>query len=160
MNVSPSYKACENLKNKAQRYAASMSAVLFAVSLAIFPVDVFAQPEGHHMDGYHAEMQAQMQKMNKDMMSGPMTGNPDLDFAVMMIPHHQGAIDMAKTQLKYGKDTKLRALAEEIIMSQQKEIEVMQTRITDLGGTASASMNSAGTTPSQTATPMVNHSSH
>ena len=60
--------------------------------------------------------------MMHDMMK-PMTGDPDKDFAMMMLPHHQGAIDMAKVELKYGMDPTLRALAEEIIEAQEKEIK-------------------------------------
>ena len=60
--------------------------------------------------------------MMHDMMK-PMTGDPDKDFAMMMLPHHQGAIDMARVELKYGKDPTLRALAEEIIEAQEKEIK-------------------------------------
>ena len=60
--------------------------------------------------------------MMHDMMK-PMTGDPDKDFAMMMLPHHQGATDMAKVELKYGKDPTLRALAEEIIEAQEKEIK-------------------------------------
>ena len=51
-----------------------------------------------------------------------MSGNADKDFAMMMIPHHQGAIDMAKVELQHGKDPKLRAMAEMIVKAQEKEI--------------------------------------
>ena len=54
------------------------------------------------------------------------TNNGDADFARGMIPHHQGAIDMAKVQLAHGKDGSLRALAEKIIADQEKEIAQMQ----------------------------------
>jgi uncharacterized protein (DUF305 family) len=60
-----------------------------------------------------------------------MTGDPDRDFVAMMIPHHQGAVDMAKTELQYGKDPALRKLARTIVAAQQKEIAQMtrwQTR--------------------------------
>ena len=57
------------------------------------------------------------------------SGNADRDFAAMMIPHHQGAIDMAKAQLKFGKDPVLRRLAQGIIVEQQQEIEVMRRRL-------------------------------
>ena len=50
------------------------------------------------------------------------TGNPDRDFAAMMIPHHQGAIDMAQAELRYGHDERLRRLAQEIVVSQAQEI--------------------------------------
>ena len=53
------------------------------------------------------------------------TGNSDADFVKLMIPHHQAAIDMAKTQLLYGKDPQMRRLAQEIITDQQSEIELM-----------------------------------
>ncbi|MCF1465373.1 DUF305 domain-containing protein [Agrobacterium vitis] len=59
-------------------------------------------------------------------MAMPMTGNADVDFVRGMIAHHQGAIDMAKVELQYGKDEKIRTLAEEIIKAQQGEIAMMQ----------------------------------
>ena len=83
-------------------------------------------------NAFHREMTASMAKMHEDMTSAPMTGNPDIDFAEMMIPHHQGAIDMAKIQLKYGKDPALRTLADEIITAQEKEIVEMRQRIREL----------------------------
>ena len=54
------------------------------------------------------------------------TGNPDKDFVAMMIPHHQGAVDMAKVELKFGKDPELRKLAQEIVAAQEKEIAFMK----------------------------------
>ena len=63
-------------------------------------------------------------KMMQEMMK-PMSGDADKDFIKMMIPHHQGAIDMAKVELKYGKDKKLRVMAEKIIKAQEKEIAEM-----------------------------------
>ena len=73
--------------------------------------------EGPAGKAYHDAMM----KMDQDMMKG-MTGNPDRDFAMMMIPHHQGAIDMAKIQLQHGKDTELKKMAQEAITKQEKEI--------------------------------------
>ena len=64
-------------------------------------------------------------KMMHDIMK-PMSGDPDKDFVMMMLAHHQGAIDMAKVELKYGKDPTLRVLAEEIIEAQGKEIKEMK----------------------------------
>ncbi len=58
---------------------------------------------------FEAGMTAAMARMHHDMMAPP-TGDPDRDFARMMIPHHQGAIDMARVQLQYGKDPRLRRL--------------------------------------------------
>ncbi len=74
-------------------------------------------------------MMQSMSTMDHAMSAAPMTGDPDHDFAAMMIPHHQGAIDMAVPYLLHGKDPTLRRLAEEIIVSQKQEIEVMQLRL-------------------------------
>ncbi|WP_373376837.1 DUF305 domain-containing protein [Cupriavidus nantongensis] len=67
-----------------------------------------------------------MNVMHHGMTQAPTNGNPDHDFVAMMIPHHQGAIDMAKALLLYGKDPALRNLAQGIITEQQNEIRLMQ----------------------------------
>jgi uncharacterized protein (DUF305 family) len=67
-----------------------------------------------------------MEKMHASMSSVESSGNPDLDFTRLMLPHHQAAIDMAKTELLYGKDPQLRRLAQEIVTDQRSEIELMQ----------------------------------
>jgi hypothetical protein len=66
-----------------------------------------------------------MISMNAAMSDASTTGNSDVDFALMMIPHHQGAVDMAKVELKYGTDPRLRRLAQEIIVTQQSEVALM-----------------------------------
>ncbi len=66
-----------------------------------------------------------MQTMMKNMKVKP-TGNPDADFVLMMMPHHQGAIDMAKVELQYGKDPEMRQLATDIVAAQEKEIAQMK----------------------------------
>ncbi len=76
-------------------------------------------------DGFDAQMAEAMTRMHHAMMLSP-SGDPDRDFAAMMIPHHQGAIDMARVQLQYGKDPRLRRLAQGIIVEQAQEIAVMQ----------------------------------
>lgn len=93
--------------------------------------------------------QADMQKMMADMMPAPgdapstvdfkkadmammhnmhvaYTGNPDIDFRTHMIPHHQGAIEMAKVALKHAKDASTKQMAQKIIDDQEKEIAEMQ----------------------------------
>jgi len=74
-----------------------------------------------------------MSVMHKGMHNAPYTGEPDHDFVTMMIPHHQGAIDMAKSLLLYGKDPQTRRLAQEIITDQQSEIQLMQLWLTQHG---------------------------
>ena len=71
-------------------------------------------------------MMESMDKMNKAMSSAPMTGNADHDFVVMMLPHHQGAVDMAKFELAHGRDPALQKLAREIVAAQDKEIAFMK----------------------------------
>jgi hypothetical protein len=66
-----------------------------------------------------------MNAMHSAMHDVFLDGKADADFARMMIPHHQGAIEMAKVELEFGADPILRRLAKEIIVTQQSEIDVM-----------------------------------
>ena len=68
---------------------------------------------------------AAMNRMMADMTIKP-TGDVDRDFVAMMVPHHQGAVDMAKAELKYGRNEQLRRLAQGIVATQQQEIAVMR----------------------------------
>jgi hypothetical protein len=72
-----------------------------------------------------AENDAAMAKMMAAMEIKP-SGDVDADFVAMMVPHHQGAIDMAQAQLRYGRNEQLRRLAQEIIVTQQQEIVAMR----------------------------------
>lgn len=76
-----------------------------------------------------SEMDRDMQKMMADMHRPGYTGNADVDFLSMMIPHHQGAVDMARLLLIHGRDPLTRKLAEEIIASQTTEIAAMRARL-------------------------------
>lgn len=72
-----------------------------------------------------AEYQAANARMHQDM-NIPYTGDADVDFARGMVPHHQGAIDMARIVLRHGTDPQMKKLAEEIIAAQEKEIAFIQ----------------------------------
>ena len=67
-----------------------------------------------------------METMHDAMAAVAPSGNFDTDFVNFMLPHHQGAIDMARTELLYGSDPQMRRLAQEIITDQQSEIQLMQ----------------------------------
>src|SRR3546814_10313938 len=71
---------------------------------------------------------AAMAKMMADMTVKP-TGDIDRDFVDMMVPHHQGAIDMAELLLRYGHNEQLKRLAQEIIVTQQQEIAAMRLAV-------------------------------
>jgi hypothetical protein len=81
-------------------------------------------------EGFVTRMDAAVGRMHSAMHVSP-SGDPDRDFARMMIPHHQGAIDMALVELRYGKDERLRRLAQGIIVEQQQEIAVMHLALGD-----------------------------
>lgn len=75
----------------------------------------------------HQEMMDAMERMNREMMAPQaMTGDPDRDLVAMMIPHHQGAIDMARIYLRDGKDPQIRRMARKIIADQEREIREMR----------------------------------
>src|SRR5262245_39061443 len=78
-----------------------------------------ACPDCDNGKAFRAEMRSAMTTMDKDMGGAPMTGDPDRDFLAAMVPHHQGAIDMARAVLAHGKDPIARRLAEEIAATQQ-----------------------------------------
>ena len=79
------------------------------------------------------EYMAAMQKMDEPMMGAVMMPDPDNAFILGMIPHHQGAVDMANIQLKYGADATARAFAQRIVIEQEQEIAEMR-RWLDLRG--------------------------
>ena len=67
-----------------------------------------------------------MEKMHLNMASVKPSGVSDRDFVALMVPHHQAAIEMAKSELLNGNDAQMRRLAQEIIADQQSEIELMR----------------------------------
>jgi uncharacterized protein (DUF305 family) len=102
--------------------------ILLTIGLLASPISAFADDmAGMNMGASPADkaFMESMQTMMKDMNAKP-TGDADKDFVTMMLPHHQGAVDMAKVELQYGKDPMLRDLATSIIAAQEKEIGMMK----------------------------------
>ena len=98
--------------------------------------DTTMDHEEHDMDSDMAEHAAttdfgkeymdSMNDMHEDMMEGMQANDADVAFAKGMLPHHEGAVDMAEIQLKYGKDDTMRKLAEDVIAAQEAEIKQME----------------------------------
>lgn len=96
------------------------------VLMAPLSISVAAATQaGSDEEKFMAENEAAMTKMMDGMTVKP-SGNIDEDFAAMMIPHHQGAIDMAMAELRYGKNVQLRRIAQEIVVEQLQEIAAMR----------------------------------
>lgn len=87
---------------------------------------------GKQFARFAGEMDIGMAKMMLDMHTPGYTGNTDIDFLEMMISHHEGAVDMAQLILQFGRNPVTRKLAEDIIASQQVEIESMKRRLNNL----------------------------
>lgn len=107
--------------------------LLIIAALIAVMTGVPAYPQHSHTGSQPAaggpawsELEHSMQAMHEAMSSVKSTGNNDVDFVQLMLPHHQAAIDMAKAELLHGKDPQMRRLAQEIITDQQSEIELMQ----------------------------------
>src|SRR4051795_6244365 len=117
------------------RYRLPLIVGALAIGLAVLPATAqdtqhqqhSAQPQtgGGTMGMHGAALQTAMQHMQQGM-DMPMSGDPDRDFAQMMIPHHQGAIDMARIELESGKDPKLRQMAQKVIEDQEREIAALK----------------------------------
>ncbi len=121
---------------KANMVRALPLSLIFATAFSV-SAPAFAQASAH---GQHAmgtkttqdagkssmAMHAAMDDMSKKMKSMTMTGHQDMDFAMMMVAHHQAAIDMAQAQVNAGKDAKMIKAAKKIIADQKKEIAMFE----------------------------------
>jgi uncharacterized protein (DUF305 family) len=107
-----------------------------------------------------SENETAMKKMMADMRVKP-TGDVDRDFVAMMVPHHQGAVDMAKAELAYGHNEVLRHLAQDIVANQEQEISVMRHAVGDKSPAQAGSPTqpAAGSGPSSTSQQMTGMSS-
>ena len=101
---------------------AAMKSLLLTAAVLVIPTTALAEHGGKAAD---EALVAAHHKMMGGMEHLKPTGNPDKDFVMMMIPHHQGAIEMAKVEVQYGRDEKICTLAEAIIAAQEKEIGEM-----------------------------------
>lgn len=98
---------------------------LAAAFLLLLPLARGASPPPTGAErAFLADTGRAMATMDAGMMTKP-TGNVDKDFVAMMVPHHQGAIDMAIIELRYGHNEQLKRIAQEIIVDQQQEIAAM-----------------------------------
>lgn len=102
--------------------AVFFSAIAVAAALFLPLADAQTSMSGNMPMAGGMDMKTMMKDRNEKMSSMAMTGNPDIDFAVMMRMHHQGAIDMAQAELKNGKEAQMRKMAQSIIAAQKKEI--------------------------------------
>jgi len=126
---------------------------LFAAALIGGAIAVAASMEGSFL----AENNAAMKKMMAAMDVKP-SGDVDADFVAMMIPHHQGAIDMARAQLRYGRNEQVRRIAQEIIVTQQQEIAAMRLAIGQPLPPSAPSANQPSSTAATEPHPRSNHS--
>jgi hypothetical protein len=113
-----------------ERSSLSFGVLLAFTMVAAGPPAPHRHGQAARPDGFQAMITDAVARMHA-AMDVPFTGDADRDFARMMIPHHQGAIDMAVVELRYGKDKRLKRLAQEIIVDQQQEIAVMHLALGD-----------------------------
>jgi uncharacterized protein (DUF305 family) len=108
---------------------------LYVVLLASVVLVAQVPSQGHSDDAeFMARMNLSMATMDESMKAASMNGSVDHDFAAMMIPHHEGAIEMAKAELSFGKDPTMRRLAQEILVDQKSEIDAMNLWLAKRGG--------------------------
>ena len=114
----------------ALRAAVCGAAVLSLAGLCAAPSSDAESSRNSEEGSFLSENDAAMTKMMAGMAARP-TGDVDRDFVAMMIPHHQGAIDMAMAELRHGHNEQLRRIAQEIVVEQQQEIVAMRFAVHD-----------------------------
>ena len=116
---------------------AAASILLLLAPSSYAPAAIGDAGSGNDESEFLAQTKTAMDGMMKSM-SGPPAGNVDRDFVNLMVPHHQGAIDMAVAVLRYGHDEKIRRLAQEMIVDQQEEIAAMRRAVGESPAPSSA----------------------
>ena len=107
----------------------AVMAVVFLIPAGAFAMwqhDTHTTQHSQSNDVQWNQLMASMSNMDLAMASIKPSGDVDVDFVRLMLPHHQAAIDMARTELLYGTDPQMRRLAQEIVTDQQSEVEVMK----------------------------------
>ncbi len=116
------------IASKAQATALSVASLVLSLSSFALAGDAGSPKRPGEEAAFLALNDAAMSRMMAGMTIKP-SGDVDRDFVDMMVPHHQGAIDMAVAVLRYGHNEKIRRLAQEIIVSQQQEIAAMRLAV-------------------------------
>ena len=146
------------MKEPMHRFADSLfptRSALFAVALIGGATALAASVEALFL----AENDAAMAKMMAAMDVKP-SGDVDADFVATMVPHHQGAIDMAQAQLRYGRNEQVRRIAQEIIVTQQEDIAAMRLAIGQPLPPSGSSPAQPSSTRSTGGPPTSDHSMH
>lgn len=122
-------EACRNLSQGAPRGAGMQNMPMMQGGMQNMPMMQGGMPPkenmpmGQHMSEAGRDYMQVMQGMNPPMMASMMIEDPDVAFLCTMIPHHQGAIGMARAVLKHGKDAEVKKLAEKTIKEQEEDIK-------------------------------------
>lgn len=120
-----------------------MKTTLIALALAAMAMPVMAQDHSDHSGAAPMAMSSEASTAYKaanmrmhEAMDVELTGDADVDFILSMLPHHQGAVDMARIVLEHGADPEVRKLAQDIVESQEAEIAWMEKWLADNGHAA------------------------
>ena len=119
----------EKIKTMAQNIIAAQKKEIDELKTMIAnhkPSDAKAHSGEGHAAGEHNELMETMNKMMDEMKAMKMTGDADKDFVMMMIPHHQSAVDMAENEISHGKNYDLKKLSQKIVADQNSEIKEFQ----------------------------------
>lgn len=129
------------IRSFASHACAAIAGVVFAIVCASLTAEVKSQllsyPRPAPGNEFDAALRAVMAQMDTGMCITP-SGDADRDFARAMIPHHQGAIEMARLELLYGRDARLRRLAQGIVVEQSQETALLRSILTSVSATSDA----------------------
>ena len=118
----------EDMKSMAQKMITAQKAEIeqFQQSINSQKPNSGQHSGGQHGGGVHNELKEAMNAMNAKMKSMVMSGDTDKDFAMMMIPHHEGAVTMAEAEVGHGNNLELKQIAVKIMTDQKREIDELK----------------------------------